>query len=362
MESFAEKKEKYSNFLEEYLELKGVNTKKLIKCFSKEHEDKNPSMSFYKKNNSCHCFACGIKYDIFKLVGQEYNLTDFKEQFKKVEELYNNRDLIKNINEGIYSQKGGTVELNTVLPEKKKINKKGSPYSFSNEYDYRKYIYECREKNKTLDNTYLEKRGISKEIQNHFNIGYDDNFKIYGVKNAVIIPTDMYSFTARNTEETDSKNKVRKVGHNGFFGIWEIKKKDTVFITEGEIDALSLYQIGEKAISLGGVANTKSLVKKLLEKEIKDSTYILMLDNDSKGKEAQKELYELMKKENIEVYNSKSLEKYGYKDPNEFLVKNKKEFENVIEKMVKFIIEKNNKIQTGWGARASQKSGLGHGE
>ena len=39
---------KLKNFLGEYLELKGIDTSKLMRCFSKEHEDKNPSMSYYK--------------------------------------------------------------------------------------------------------------------------------------------------------------------------------------------------------------------------------------------------------------------------------------------------------------------------
>ena len=36
---------KLKNFLGEYLELKGIDTSKLMRCFSKEHEDRNPSMS-----------------------------------------------------------------------------------------------------------------------------------------------------------------------------------------------------------------------------------------------------------------------------------------------------------------------------
>ena len=65
---YFEKKEKAKEFLEEYLQKKGINTKELFRCISPEHEDKNPSMSFYKKKNKCTCFACGKNYDIFDLV------------------------------------------------------------------------------------------------------------------------------------------------------------------------------------------------------------------------------------------------------------------------------------------------------
>ena len=50
-----------------------------MRCFSKEHEDKNPSMSYFVPGKICKCFACGEKYDIFKLVGEEYGIEDFKE-------------------------------------------------------------------------------------------------------------------------------------------------------------------------------------------------------------------------------------------------------------------------------------------
>ena len=104
---------KLKNFLGEYLELKGIDTSKLMRCFSKEHEDRNPSMSYFAPGKICKCFACGEKYDIFKLVGQEYNLTNFHDQVEKVYELYTNKELIKNANETIYSKKGTNIDLET---------------------------------------------------------------------------------------------------------------------------------------------------------------------------------------------------------------------------------------------------------
>lgn len=105
--------EELKNFLGEYLELKGVNTSSVFRCFSPEHEDKHPSMSFYKKANICNCFACGQKYNIFSLVGMEYGLKGFKDQKEKVIELYKNRELIQNVNETIYSKKNIEVELDS---------------------------------------------------------------------------------------------------------------------------------------------------------------------------------------------------------------------------------------------------------
>ncbi|MBS9776365.1 MAG: toprim domain-containing protein [Fusobacterium sp.] len=325
---------KLREFLEEYLILKGVNTKKNMRCFSKEHEDKHPSMSFYKKANICNCFACGEKYNIFKLVGQEYNLKTKEEQVKKVEELYKNRDLIKNINDSIYSQKGGTVELDYSAKNKEK-NYTKSNNSYIKGFDT--YYRDC--KKRIVETDYLRKRGISKEIENEYNIGYDPNFK-NGQWKAIIIPTSHYTFTARNTDE-NNPDRLRKVGKSHLFGEWLLRqnKESKFYIVEGEIDMLSLAEIGKKSIALGSINNINLFIEKLKELSPKNE-FILMLDNDEQGIKAQKELCIKMKELNLNVKETNILGKY--KDPNEFLVKDKKGFIEVIEKFER--IKKNIKI------------------
>lgn len=98
--------------------LKGINPDKEMKCFSKDHEDKNPSMFYSHQLGMCKCFACGEVYNIFKLVGEEYNLKTFKEQIAKVNELYNNKELIQSANDTIYSKKNGEIILDTELKSK----------------------------------------------------------------------------------------------------------------------------------------------------------------------------------------------------------------------------------------------------
>ena len=42
----------------------GIDIKKgkNIKCLNPTHDDKHPSMSFYEKNNTLHCFSCGTTW------------------------------------------------------------------------------------------------------------------------------------------------------------------------------------------------------------------------------------------------------------------------------------------------------------
>ena len=305
--------EELKNFLGEYLELKGINTSSVFRCFSPTHEDKHPSMSFYKKGNICNCFACGEKYNIFSLVGMEYNLKGFKEQKEKVIELYKNKELIQDVNATIYSKKNIKVELESALQQKETKERKHP------ELDY--YYLECKKRMSETD--YLQRRGISIEVQDRYNIGYDPNFKNNTWK-AIIIPTTHYSFTARNTD-INSEDRLRKVGKSEIFNYWELEqnKKENFYIVEGEIDALSIAEAGKKAIALGSVNNVNLFINKL-KNDLPGNKFYLMLDNDEQGIKAQEELYNKMKELNLNIENTKILDKY--KDPNEFLVADRNNF------------------------------------
>ena len=317
-EYYSEKKEKAKKFLEEYLQRKGINTKELFRCVSPNHEDKNPSMSFYKKKNKCTCFACGKNYDIFDLVKMEYGLKTFPEQLKKVEEFMKNPELIEDANKTIYSKKNIEIRLNSTIQEKKVEENKIYP-----EFYY--YYRDCKKRISETD--YLQKRGISKEVQDKYNIGYDTDFKEGKMKfpiQAIIIPISKDSYTVRNINSA-SKFRYTKVGEAAIFNYWELEqnKKDTFYIVEGEIDALSIIEAGRKSIALGSVNEVNLLVNKLKEDKF-NNKFILMLDNDEKGKMWQEILYTKLKEIGINVEKSNALGKY--KDANEFLIKDREKF------------------------------------
>ena len=243
----------------------------------------------------------------------EYNLKGFKEQKEKVIELYKNREIIQDANTTIYSKKNIEVELNT-NPQQKEAKEKRYP-----KLDY--YYLECKKRINETD--YLQRRGISKKVQDKYNIGYDPNFK-NGSWKAIIIPTTHYSFTARNTD-VNSEDRLRKVGKAEVFNYWELgqNKKEAFYIVEGEIDALSIAEAGKKAIALGSVNNINLFINKI-KNDLPENKFYLMLDNDVQGIKAQEELYNKMKELNLNVENTKALDKY--KDPNEFLVADRNRF------------------------------------
>lgn len=334
-----EYKIKLREFLPEYLELKGINPKKFFRCFSPDHEDKNPSMTYYDKAKKCTCFACGAKYDIFQVVGLEYGLLSFNEQFKKVKELYENKELIKNANVTIYSKKNIEVSLEKVSKRISNIKKKNSHYS-----DMEKYFFDCKKRMKNCN--YLINRGISLGVIDYFNIGYDPDYN--AGKNskwkAIIFPTDYNFYTARSIEE----KKYQKVGDsqtsNPIFNYREIEllKEMPFFVVEGEIDSLSIAEVGGRAVALGS-KNFKDYLIKRLEKDKPQNTFYLMLDNDEWGRKAQLELYTKLKEIGLNVYTVD----YSniHKDPNEYLLSDRKKLEievksaNLAEDLINYVRE-----------------------
>lgn len=308
-------------FLEEYLILKGVNPSKNFRCFSLGHEDKNPSMSFFKPGNVCKCFACGEKYDIFRLVGEEYGLASKEQQEEKVRDLYFHREKIININDGVYSKKNVEVPLDfNASPNKMK---KKSPKEYS------KYFQICQQKMQETE--YLKNRGISEEVIRKYGIGYDPTFVDYESKEqnpSIIIPIHEKCFVSRSVEDTVlHKNRYRRIGQGLLGEELLLEKQSAIFVVEGEIDALSIVTVGGKAIA-SPTQHTPNLVEKI-EKNSSTHTFYLMLDQDEKGKKTQEELLKKLQEKGEKVFVVVGFREY--KDPNDFLQKNPYDFQKLIQ-------------------------------
>ena len=59
--------EEIKTHLKDYLEERGLNTKKLFNCLNPQHDDKNPSMSYDDKKDIVNCFSCNSNYDLISL-------------------------------------------------------------------------------------------------------------------------------------------------------------------------------------------------------------------------------------------------------------------------------------------------------
>lgn len=268
----------YKTYLRDYLERNHdmKNPKQFFQCLNPEHADNNPSMMYTSKYEICHCFSCGASYDIFDLVGLDYNLNNFRDQLLKIQELY----------------LGYTPSI------------KNKDYEDNRVYDYTNYFNKCIKNISKTD--YLQGRGITDDLISKYNIGYDEE------RNLVVFPINKNCYFARSTV---NKDKIKSKGKSDIWNRQYLKdgnEKSLIYVTEGIIDALSLEVIDPniKVISINGVGNINSLIKAI--KEEKYSGYIVAtFDNDSPGIKASKELVEELTKINVNSFSNTLISNFG---------------------------------------------------
>lgn len=186
----------------------------------------------------------------------------------------------------------------------------------------------------TSTNYFLD-RGLTPEIIEKFNLGYDSQRK------NVIIPVTASSYIERATDP-NAKNRYYKHGQQGLYNIKALDQSfKPVFIVEGEIDCLSFLSHGAEALGLGSTANKRKFIDLIAErvssKDSKLPAIFLALDNDKAGEETETELESELRE--IQVANPmrpfffsrlrKELKREIYadcKDANELLIKNPYQF------------------------------------
>ena len=250
------------------------------------------------------CWACGEiqNADIIDIVGLEYGLTEYNEKLAKAGELL-----------------GITVE-NDPGAISSTGNQKQAEKTPKQENDLTAFFKACSDNLEKTD--YFKKRGLSLETVKRFNIGYCEAWKHPKAPTApasprLIIPTSPTSYLARDTRQEVKEYAKQKVGETHFFNIEALEGEAPIFIVEGEIDALSIIEVGGEAIGLGSTNNVDKLLEILKTKRPKKA-FILALDNDDPGKKAQAKL-----KEGLEDLGLNYIENdiaQGFKDSNEALI------------------------------------------
>lgn len=145
---------------------------------------------------------------------------------------------------------------------------------------------------------------------------------------------DIHIANLVNSEGQVVAQKIRFIKTKEF--IWQGDKNQTkmfgfhlcdtsnssVFITEGEIDALTLSEIGiNNVISLTGGAGSQTKAEMIKNQEYLEQfkSIVLVFDSDKVGQEAAKECAKIFTPGKVQIVSLR------YKDPNEYLQQNKKE-------------------------------------
>lgn len=294
-------------------------------CGSGSGRNGSGAFTLYADTNTWHCFSCSRSGDIFDLVGFIENTDDFKEQYKIVAEMYGNG--LENID---YIEEINKYHKQRQLEEEKRQKE-------LEETDYTEFYLEA---NKNVLNTdYWAKRGLSIETVNKYKLGYAQNWTHPKAQNApttprLIIPTSKHSYLARDVREhidpeqqPYSKSKVGTIEIFNKKALYNANKP--IFVTEGELDALSIIEVGGEAIGIGSISMRKKLIKMVMEKP-PIQPLIIAMDNDEAGAKASMELEKELKAANVEY---KVVNPYGqYKDANEALQADREQFKKEVYK------------------------------
>lgn len=303
-----EAKESAKSHLSDYLNAKGINTSTNFSCLNPAHEDKHPSMSFDQRRNRCHCFSCGVDYDIFDVIGLETGLSG-KELFEHTYKMFG-------INVDYQNYTSDTSSKSISHPESKTkvdINKKSQN---ENREPLTDFFAKCHAAVEKTD--YWKKRGLSKAIIDAYNLGYWEEKKRF------VIPTGEFSYNARATWEADKKERYLKP--KGQFELFNLKviplAEQPVFVVEGEFDALSIIEAGGIAVALGSSSNLRFI--EFLKSNRPKYPLILALDNDEAGRAGEAKLSDELTKIQVEFIDADITG--DFKDANEALIGDREVF------------------------------------
>lgn len=108
-----------------------------------------------------------------------------------------------------------------------------------------------------------------------------------------------------------------------------------IFVVEGPFDALSIEEIGYPAIALCGVTNLNKLINEITKRNLTETTFILIPDNDQAGSKLKDKYISAMQRINVD-HEILEIEK-RYKDANDLLIKDRTKLEELVTQKSKEI-------------------------
>ena len=223
---------------------------------------------------SWFCGKCNVAYDNIHLLAQYFG-KDYRRDFHEVISLAADLFNLQNDNDAAQDTHSATA---TFIPDK-----------------YKSFITNANNNlKKFVDAQGGSWRGLSFDTLNKFFCGFNPN--CIGMKDEpplphVIIPTSFNQYLARLVGKPDDYHiaddiKINPKPHHGqkeIFGLkFAINDDPFIFLTEGEIDAMSIHQAtGYNVVSVCGSALAANMRTQL--KSITTKNFIVLFDNDKTG-------------------------------------------------------------------------------
>lgn len=216
--------------------------------------------------------------------------------------------------------------------------------------EYYKTCHETLLKSPEAMDYLTKERGLDIDTINRFNLGYDPSFVHENNKDKpkeyqyptprIIMPRDKFTFQTRELHGSGPYKNMLQGSQKTLFNTEALANNDIIFVVEGEIDAMSIYQEGYTGvIALGTLSNACYFYEKAFENSNK--AYIIALDNDPKNEDGsptssqqtQEALCELLSKANICYVNAKrDILFLGKKDSNAALLEDANKYKENLER------------------------------
>lgn len=330
-------REQLKGYLRNYVESvtqksKGANLYVCPLCGSGTGKSGTGAFSI-KNGTSWKCFSCNAGGDIFDLYGAINGTTDHNEQLRGLSEMY-----------GVQVASSRSTAQEDFSPEYQK-QAKNEQYTHGSihistytqqQTDYTDFFLQAHKAVEQTD--YWKQRGLSKGTVDRFKLGFVAEWRHPKAPKAptsprLIIPTSPYSYLARDTRaEIPEEQRAYSKSKVGSIQLFNKKALQTatkpIFIVEGELDALSIIEVGGEAVALGTTTKSKALVE-LLKAQAPAQALIIALDNDEAGQRASRELTEGLQGLNIPCYSFNPCGQY--KDANEALQRDREALTIAVE-------------------------------
>ena len=312
-----------------YLSGKGIDIRHPFQCLSASHADRHPSMSYRPKTNTVQCYGCGEHGDIFDVIRMEYGLdrNDHRAIFDKTYQV---------LGIDVAQKEDNTKPIHPV----RQVPTKDSAAN-ATETDYTEFFRLAASRIKDTD--YAERRGLSPEVIRKFHLGFvkewrnpildEEKRQRISPSSRLIIPTSPYSYVARDTRQVLTEKQQGyaklKVGHVHIFNAEALgKRARPIFVTEGEIDALSIESVGGCACALGSTGMVNAFLKEV-ERHRPKASLIIALDRDAAGCMAKDKLVKGLESLGI-IYACENISG-EHKDANEALTADREVFATSVQ-------------------------------
>lgn len=285
------------------------------------------AFTIYKDGFFCH--SCNKSGDLLDLIAYIEGIPDHQACLARAEELYGPVDDQSESLLERYEQKS-VDSVETV--------------------DYSEYFFEMHAYIHQTD--YWKKRGLSEATVNRFNLGYDSDWKHPNKKDSdeilptprLIIPCGKESYLARDTRPGAEKGTKMRVGRTALFNSDALfTTKKFLWILEGEIDAMSIVEVGGEAVAIGSTSRARNFIDRI-KNQRPTAHLILWFDTDAAGQRCTEIISEGLTALNVPFTIASGFS--DCKDANESLCKNKEEFCKMVKGIEKKIEEKEERDKT----------------